>query len=493
MRIFLWFLACLVVGCSSSNAPPKNEAHQPPVVAISTATTPELSAVAASLDGLPHGKYAGFTLTTTTTTQMQNKFNIFTKQLELQPTLVIVPSLAPSPVGDLLLDGQGGYELTGIQELGRTGSYRFEAKTDSIEFTSGVMKGNRARINRARNGAPEIVVSFPAGEKDGQAQTLSIFFTNGTPNPDAADRLVERQTNGSTVAQDSKPLVKNGGYIGTLLVSGTGGTNLVELATGKIESPLPGGLSHRHCAAKKDEFTLAYAKSNQIFVRVIGPSGDPLTEPVFSENWSIVLPDTARPALSPDGQKLACYRRVFELFAQPQKNFSGIVVLDRKGNELATFPGMCDAAWTLDGRLVLAGARSLPGGPYLPDAQDGLFLSDVAVKKLTPIPGHFEPPSRPDVSPDGKTVAFLESNAIWSCQLDGTNRTKIATCPSGSRYYSVAWSPDGTAIASLASGSILNEGVYIQKLADKQLTIVRDSAGNPLKPGSRLAWWNPAR
>jgi len=111
-------------------------------------------------------------------------------------------------------------------------------------------------------------------------------------------------------------------------------------------------------------------------------------------------------------------------------------VYDLEGALLAQWDGLFAPAWTLDGRLLLAG--------------EGLYLSNGALSTRERIDGGAlsSPVNNPAVHPDGTRVVFEYNQGLWEMALDGTGLRELAHGPARLRY--PAYSPDGRAVVYLA-------------------------------------------
>jgi WD40-like Beta Propeller Repeat/ZU5 domain len=145
------------------------------------------------------------------------------------------------------------------------------------------------------------------------------------------------------------------------------------------------------------------------------------------------------PVVSPD-DKLIAYVGIDDSIWVVERS-TGIVA--------ATFPaggvtsGWERPTWTPDGRIVAAG---LFGNP-------GLYISDVALTKLTRFDPNLDRPRWPCVSPDGTQVAFQLASHISLMNLDGTNLRQVTT----STYNETQpfFSPDGKWLGMYGNFSVL--------------------------------------
>lgn len=140
------------------------------------------------------------------------------------------------------------------------------------------------------------------------------------------------------------------------------------------------------------------------------------------------------PQLSPSG-KFVAYEGQFGY------RFDVYVVDRATGALLAAHPpvdvgvGFVRPTWTPDERLVVAGANNNPG----------LYISDPTWKTFTRFDPNLAAPDGPAVSPDGKTVAFVLNDHIFTIGIDGTGVTQVTK--STGKESMPTWSPDGRQLA----------------------------------------------
>jgi len=120
---------------------------------------------------------------------------------------------------------------------------------------------------------------------------------------------------------------------------------------------------------------------------------------------------------------------------------SFVVVTDRRGGEIARFEGYTAPEWFADGRLLMMGTQC---------RRAGVWVADAALRGLSRVDGDQvnTPAGAPAISPDGRTLAFVWNNQVWSLGLAGraelTQLTRFAKSVT-----SAAWSPDGSSLAAL--------------------------------------------
>jgi hypothetical protein len=277
----------------------------------------------------------------------------------------------------------------------------------------------------------------------------------------------------------------------------------VGLAGGQINSPFPGKIIFRDWYRTKliMRVDLTTGKEEAIADGII-PSmvGDRLLGCADSSGAYIVRDASGKtlntirfneqllgPVLSPDGTRLAgtVYRPGAETrygdTVFPGTATLSVGVFDLSGHEVAAFVGYDDAAWTPDGKLIATGKLTEPG----------LFELDVATKNIRPIDPQIASPCSPSVSPDGKSIAFVTGQRVWTIDRDGKNLRQVFL--DGHPQQRPVFSPDGTKIAAIICNQLANDmtgEVFVIDLKTAQPTPLRTSAGSSLVPdlSTRLNW-----
>lgn len=495
------FLALgLLAGCDQSTSPAGTDETS------KSQTSTDASDFTAG-GAIPAGKYVGTITSANVTSTMQYRYSPITGGgMQLVPT--VTPMLLPAATGDLVLDGRGHYSLTALKDAPgepsggayRVDSPKLESELPSIQFFDGPLKGSKTSVMFSETGVANIHVTITTPRKDPKpGETVSfdtaINFSGQSPNADAAKRFVRAGIAPAKVAVEAEPAAPKivppdyHGFAGTLLVTGKTALS-INLKTTAIDSSLPNVYINAHPAARERLYLLTLFRGSEVFLQVTQPDGTELGKAIRAQSFdSVVAPDLSA-AISPDGKWIAYYVNYSELVKDTLAMviYSETRVCDRDGKVIATLKGLTHPTWTPDGKLVVAGTSALPGGPYLPEAKTGLFMLDTLDAQPREIVHGLEAPSAPCVSPDGKRLAFVESKAAWICNIDGTDRKKILTLTGGGTVHSIAWSPDGKAIATCFSGPWGDPAVNIVDIEKDQSLRVFDAAGKVTVSGYKIVW-----
>ena len=156
-------------------------------------------------------------------------------------------------------------------------------------------------------------------------------------------------------------------------------------------------------------------------------------------------------------------------------------VFDLTGKEIVSIVGYDDATWTPDGKIIATGK--------LYDA--GLFEIDPTTKSVRPIAPAMASPFQPDVSPDGKMIAFITGNKVWLIDRDGKNLRQLFQ--DGRNQQRPAFSPDGTKVAFIICNQLgvdASGEVFVFDLKANDITPLRTSTGALLVPdtSTKLNW-----
>ncbi len=256
----------------------------------------------------------------------------------------------------------------------------------------------------------------------------------------------------------------------------------LDLASGKVATRFDGsGVSRDRSGA----FAYVDAASRIVLADAAGKELAVLEPPPFSPS-SFGVGGAQEVVISADGERLAVVGERSRAETSGGITVQGVptptvVVIDRRGRELASFHATRAPAWTPDGRLLVAGVL-----------QSGLFVSDRALRALQPIAGipEMENLSDPAVSPDGRTIAFSGNGRVWLVGLDGAGLRQLNRAATDGEI-TPTWSPDGAFIAlqqlDLARGTNSHH-ILVVRVADGQTVIVTDERGATREPAGRMAW-----
>jgi hypothetical protein len=155
-----------------------------------------------------------------------------------------------------------------------------------------------------------------------------------------------------------------------------------------------------------------------------------------------------------------------------------VSITSRRGQVMARFEGYANPEWLPDGRLLMMGTQC---------RNAGVWITDTALQHPSRIDNDqiTTPAGAPAVSRDGRRLAFVWNNQLWSLALVGqpeliqlTRMTKSVT--------SAAWSPDGKALAVLQNDvSMPVRSVVLLRPGDQSSMVVHQL---PVYPYGPLSW-----
>ncbi|HVG11893.1 MAG TPA: hypothetical protein VM843_02765 [Flavisolibacter sp.] len=215
-----------------------------------------------------------------------------------------------------------------------------------------------------------------------------------------------------------------------------------------------------------------------------------------------ILSRMSDPKVSPDGKLISV-----TIFGYAGQAFTKncVAVFDLATKKLVTkFDDKYYGSWTPDGRLVMTGAHksgSVDGGEYKA-VQPGIFITDRALANITRIDPELDDPSpyHASVSPDGKKIAFVMNNHVWTISTDGTGLKQLTDVDRDNIETYPVWSPDGKSVACwvyktfersyyTAIAVIPAASAKPVVLADKAAVWPRDVKGFRLSGGSGPVSW----
>ena len=157
---------------------------------------------------------------------------------------------------------------------------------------------------------------------------------------------------------------------------------------------------------------------------------------------------------------------------------SFVVVSDRRGREVARYEGYSFPEWLPDGRLLMMGTQCRRGG---------IWLTDGSLRSLSRVDDAQvnTPAAAPAVSPDGRTLAFVWNNQLWSLTVSGRPElTQLTAMPKA--VTAAAWSPDGGALAVLMFDvSMPVRSMALFRPGDQKSVVFRELGVYPYGP---ISW-----
>jgi len=201
-------------------------------------------------------------------------------------------------------------------------------------------------------------------------------------------------------------------------------------------------------------------KSNSTFTQFKNVIDMTPNNPLFKErldNYSVikgtgnsgVMSSMAYPQVSPNGKYVS-----LTIFGYNQQIYDKdcVVVFDIiTGKEIARFDGKYGASWTKENGLIMAGsykAASVNGQEYH-SKNPGIFLLAPDLSTINRIDPDLDDPApyHPSLSPDGRKVAFILNNHVWTMNIDGSDLKQNTDVDNDNIETFPVWSPDGKWIA----------------------------------------------
>jgi hypothetical protein len=188
------------------------------------------------------------------------------------------------------------------------------------------------------------------------------------------------------------------------------------------------------------------------------------------------------PKLSPDG-KLVAFGIVDGGGKLCRDNYgmlwgSYVVVRDRSGREIRRFEGWGLPEWLPDGRLLMMGTQCRGAGVWVADR--------VAAEPRRIDGGQVATPaSLPAISPDGRRLAMVWNNQLWTLSLDDKHELTQVT-RFDAAVSAAAWSPDGSAFAVLLwNVSLPVKALVLFRPGDEKSQVVKNLSFYPYGP---ISW-----
>ena len=339
-----------------------------------------------------------------------------------------------SALGTIRLNGQGGYSINGEQ-----GNYVYGGS--GFTFTTGPLQS-----------WPVIYETY----SDGVQLRLAATADQAAATEMAINEHMCRLPTTAAVAAAAAATAPNGDYMGTLTLRRDGMIVDIDVATGEVTPRFSGSDPSRAVSGETVFYNnglVIVDKEGVTVARLPTEAGDDPSQPIFS----------------PDGSLVA-------YTAMPVYYDSSVVVLNRKGDQVASFENMVSPAWTPDGRLVTAANAEYEG------AEPGLFISDPGLTTLTRFDPNLDDVDLPAVSPDGHTVAFSFHGQVWLMELDGGNLRQLTSF--NDRVEGLSWSPGGDALAVIDGD--YDEVVFVS--LDGEVLELSDDDGKSVQTRGRVTW-----
>lgn len=201
-------------------------------------------------------------------------------------------------------------------------------------------------------------------------------------------------------------------------------------------------------------------KSNSTFTQFKNVIDMTANNPLFKErldSYSVikgtgnsgVMSAMGYPQVSPNGKYVS-----LTIFGYDKQIYDKdcVVIFDiNTGEEIARFDGKYGASWTKENGLIMAGSyksASVNKQEYH-SKNPGIFILAPDLRTIKRIDPDLNDPApyHPSLSPDGRKVAFILNNHVWTVNTDGSNLKQITDVDNDNIETFPVWSPDGKWIA----------------------------------------------
>jgi Tol biopolymer transport system component len=367
----------------------------------------------------------------------------YTSQYNPAQAIVYSISYTPAFFGNVILDGKGNYTLTGRKTSGK---YMFDKASGIVTFTGDL------KIMRYQN-VPSQKDTFLLLYQD---LAFVCGLTNNASKP---------QGSSGTAPATAAAKTLNQGLTGKIMATISDENNLFlgsvfefDLAKGTYSTVFGSGAAQRNAKGE----IIYFDKTSRL--KLTDKTGNK-TLKQYSDQVRYNFPDFY-PALSHDGAFVAINRG------------DTLEVIDRNGEKISAFPGLRQASWTPDGRIVAVGDGN---------SNRGLFLIDNQFRDAQRIVEGYDEAQTPAVSPDGKRIAFFNLDKVLTITLDGQNPVEVII---GSRMSFPTWSPDGKylAVNIFYTANVDQNHIFIANLAADKGFFLEDSAGKRVNSRNRISW-----
>lgn len=375
-----------------------------------------------------------------------------------------------SPLGELVIRGNGTYEMP---VLSATGRWNFEPETQKVSFT-GRLEDMDARAWIARG---SYHITFEFTDSDGEPATYTYEKAAENPIPDLA--------------------APNKNFSGKLIAYKDGNTLVFDISSGKILSRAPtsspgwpngSGMT----AHIRDENP--YTRGGRIDVDVRDSDGEPIfkVENVVSRNTPATLDNFWLAEVSPDGAHILLNgqhivdvdtrQSIFEVNRGQPVVTPAVRVVDRKSKTVAELmtPGRFTASWVQDNSLLFA------------NEDGGISKLNIATSERKKLAVSDVQDAAP--SPDGSRILVkrggqlhvleISSGALSRVQYLGealeTDKLDIQT---------MRWSPNGETILLSVTSRSDAQNLILIAVDGTVAEYVRDAQGDPLTVSSPIIGW----